>query len=330
MQRVLSLILVGNYGAGNAGDDALRDAFVHALPDARWTVVSAAPAVGELHRLPGGLRSLLRMRWLQTIMVVRKADAVVFGGGTLLTDIESVRACFLWWLHAVVAAFFGVPVLFAAQGIGPFRSRLGRWFARDALRRAVFVSVRDDASLRRIEAFNLSTKIVRTSDPVFLFFSSKKNDDRSKNVYVIIPRGNSTASFVDSAIAGAREASRARIALLQPGDPAERALAARIARALPSAEIVDAPDMESLAEVLQDAAAVITQRYHGAIAAIGMGIPCLAVPQEPGDKIDQIRPVAEAADPDQRQALIDDARQGMEELRTAVTQISRMLPSPQL
>ncbi|MBI5155969.1 hypothetical protein HZA45_01700, partial [Candidatus Peregrinibacteria bacterium] len=92
-------VLIGNYGTGNFGDEALRSYFLKSFPEIEWQVVSARPTADELPRLPAGPRSLFTTKWFRTIKALRHCDAVVFGGGTLFTDSESVFACFLWWLH---------------------------------------------------------------------------------------------------------------------------------------------------------------------------------------------------------------------------------------
>jgi len=110
-------LLIGNYGAGNLGDELLREAHLRNETNVQWTVCSASPKDGQLPRLPLGVRSFLTTPWWRTFTALRNVDAVVFGGGTLFTDGESIRACMLWWWHAFIAHVFGQPILLADQGI---------------------------------------------------------------------------------------------------------------------------------------------------------------------------------------------------------------------
>lgn len=71
-------VLIGNYGVGNFGDEALKEYFLSAFPDITWSVVSARPSGEELPRLPGGFRSLFS-HWWKTLGAIRNTDAVVFG-----------------------------------------------------------------------------------------------------------------------------------------------------------------------------------------------------------------------------------------------------------
>ncbi|MEK7137506.1 MAG: polysaccharide pyruvyl transferase family protein, partial [Patescibacteria group bacterium] len=148
----MQYLLVGNYGVSNAGDEILREYFLERFPEIDWKVLSAHPEKGEFPRFPAGLRSFFSLRWLSTLRELRKADGMVFGGGSLLTDTESVRACFIWFLHAAAAWLLHKPIILAFQGIGPFRTKAGEWCSRWVVRRAAFISVRDE------ESYNMTSR----------------------------------------------------------------------------------------------------------------------------------------------------------------------------
>jgi polysaccharide pyruvyl transferase WcaK-like protein len=146
----MSYLLVGNYGVGNAGDEILRSYFLDRFPECQFLVLSASPREGELSRFPAGIRSFLSCRWLRTMRALWQSHGLVFGGGSLLTDVESPHACFVWWIHALFAWALRKPYYLAFQGIGPFRTRLGEALARFVVQRATFISVRDTQSLFRL------------------------------------------------------------------------------------------------------------------------------------------------------------------------------------
>jgi len=74
----MRLLLVGNYGVGNLGDEALKEYFLTRFPEIDWIVVSANPRTGEVARLPMGIRSFFWLRWMATLRAYREADGVVF------------------------------------------------------------------------------------------------------------------------------------------------------------------------------------------------------------------------------------------------------------
>lgn len=282
----MKLLLIGNYGAGNVGDEALREYFLQRFPEHEWTVVSASPkGPEEVPRLPLGVRSAFRP-WWKTLVALWRCHAVVFGGGSLFTDVESIFACVLWAKHAAAAMLFGKPRFFAFQGIGPFRTPTGRCFARCALKRAAFISVRDNESAARVRELTGVQPIV-TADPVTLLFPRETSTGTE---LVIIPRANSSEEFlsaVRTAIAE-RHPSHVRVVLLQP--EAEQGIAHVLRTFIPEMEAVPVRSLGDLIAALRGASFVLTQRYHGALAALMMGIPYHAVAQKEGDKLSTLCP----------------------------------------
>lgn len=285
-------LLIGNYGVDNLGDEALRQYFLDAFPDIEWFVVSAQPSASEYARLPLGVRSFLGSKWGRTLKAYCEADAVVFGGGSLWTDVESVFACVLWSLHARVARLFGKPYFLAFQGIGPFNTRIGERLARRAVEHAAFVSVRDEASAARLAAWGMDTKFVQTFDPIFSALQKQKNNTNEKNVCTIIPRGNSSEHLMQKALSYLRMhpyIHRLDIVLMQPEHPGEQAMATRLERELGlPATIIPARTLFDLMKGVGASVMVISERFHGALAAIAAGIEVQIVSQGHGDKLAEL------------------------------------------
>jgi polysaccharide pyruvyl transferase WcaK-like protein len=305
--------LIGNYGAGNLGDELLREYFLRRFPNVRWTVVSArASSANEVPRLPLGFHSLLQP-WWRTIRALRRADVVVFGGGTLFTDGESVVACLLWGWHAFVAWLFRKPVYLAYQGIGPFRTGIGTGIARWVIRHAAFVSVRDTVSRERVLSLVPGTKVVQTCDPVVLLITRQNQDVKSQNVFTIIPRRNSPHTFLVRAGTLWRTGvfSATVILSLQPDDPAEKDVCLALQRSLPGARIREIRSIDALLHALSGSVLVYSQRFHGALAALTLGIPFETASQREGDKLSALLPSS-------RTELLAFAQTGEEALKEAL------------
>lgn len=309
-------VLVGNYGVENFGDEALKDYFLRAFPDIRWTVLSARPSGSELPRLPLGIRSFFGTPWWKTVRAIRTADTLVFGGGTLFTDIESVRACWLWGLHASVARLFRVPIVLAFQGVGPFRTRRGEEIARWVFRRSSYVSVRDEASIERMRSWHMNTEVIQTFDPVFLSFISRKIEIRSQNVYILIPRHNSGPAF-DNVVEMAAIPANAPIEILtfQPDDAGERRVVERLRARYPRATVRAVRTADELMEALAASALCVCERFHGALAAVAAGVPLRIVSQAAGDKLDEVRALSERHG---FERAVVAAEEGERTLRTAI------------
>lgn len=284
----MQCLLIGNFGVGNLGDEALKEYFITAYPTVSWAVLSAHPEAGELPRLPGGIRSFFRFNWLKTLQAYRRCDAVVFGGGSLLTDTESVHACIIWWLHTVPAKLFRKPIHFAFQGVGPFRTPVGQWFSGLALRSATSISVRDEASFKRAKSLTKSTKIVQTCDPVIWLIEKEKIDVRTKNILVLIPRKNSSEKFTKTAqeVLESRSWDEVRVISMEPQNVTEQTFVKTLVTTLGhSTKVVEVATLHDLLLNIADAGAVVSERYHGALPAKMYKKPLYIVSQAEGDKL---------------------------------------------
>jgi len=287
----VSFLLVGNYGVGNAGDEILREYFLERFPEVTWEVLSANPDLRELHRFPGGIRSLISFQWVRTLRALKKADGMVFGGGSLWTDLESIRACLLWSVHAAFARLCGKPYFLAFQGIGPFRTRVGEWLARWVIAHASFTSVRDPGSWGRIEEWKKNTKVIQSFDPSLLLLEAKKTDLRTKNLFIFIPRFSTgwdasvRTKFLDCFRALQEKGFTLRILSLHPDDPREALLCQSLAEPL-RIPVEKIASLQNLPPLLVGATAVMSERYHGALSALAVEVPFLALRKEKGDKLD--------------------------------------------
>lgn len=304
-------VLVGNYGVGNIGDDALMEYFLKNFPQVEWWVVSRCqvPAVVVYPRLPFGIRSFFRP-WWRTLRAVARADALIFGGGSLFTDTESISACFQWALYALVARLTRTPIVLAFQGVGPFSSHLAQALSSWVFRSAAFISVRDEASLNRVAAMGVSVSPHLTRDPAFLHFSEEKGSGGSS--LIIIPRKNSSQAFVDAVEKRlAAPSGDIRVLQMEPGSE-EDAQTERIASLIQKPVVVVRPkSVREFLDATTDAGFILTQRYHGAVAAFARDIPFEAVPQKVGDKLDESR----TWKPEDKVGFLASVRDGTQKLK---------------
>ncbi len=314
----MNCVLIGNYGAGNLGDEALKEYFLTRFPEIRWTVLSAAPSgPQEVPRLPFGLRSMLLMPWWRTIRALRRADAVVFGGGSLFTDSESAAACLLWWWHGCVVRLFRRPLILAFQGVGPFDNTVAGGFSRrcahSTVAHAAFVSVRDDESERRVNGWNAHA--VLSFDPILGMISPSGNIPR-ESILAVIPRMNSGSAFRSAVVATvARDTPETVLILsMQPDSVEEQRICDELCRMIgPSASLHHVRTLSRLTELLGGCGNIITERYHGALAAIALGLSVEIIPQAEGDKLAGLRVLQ--GNPAMLAAMRERVRTGEEELR---------------
>ena len=284
----VTYLLIGNYGVKNAGDDILRDYFLRRFPEIKWKVLSANPESDELPRFPAGIRSFINFKWIRTLSTLKKSDGVVFGGGSLFTDTESISACWIWFVHALFAWIFRKPIHLAFQGIGPFKTGVGESLSRWVVRHSSFISVRDEVSFERLKKWKKNTDVVQSFDPSILLLDRQKDSFRTNNVFTYIPRFSTSedhAKMIFHALSElVKNGTALRVLSLQPDDAREHETCIRLRDALRA----DFHIARSLEDALgsMSGMCVITQRYHGATAAVIAGIPFVAIRQREGDKLD--------------------------------------------
>jgi polysaccharide pyruvyl transferase WcaK-like protein len=285
-------LLIGNFGVSNLGDEALKDYFLERYPNVDWKVVSGSPkGPQDTPRLPTGIRSLFMLKWLKTLQEYRRCDAIVFGGGSLFTDAESVRACLLWWVHALPARVFRKPIHLAFQGIGPFKSRLGWWLTLSVCRSAATISVRDSLSYGRLRSRGLSKKCVQSCDPIYSLFKANKSSKCSQNVLIVIPRNNSSVKCATAARLAFQSTSwdDVRVLSMKPDDESEiRYCQSLIDTELNGATLVEVRSIEEILQNIADSGLVVSERYHGALAALVLGKKVEIVSQTDGDKLSSL------------------------------------------
>ncbi|MDA0376197.1 MAG: polysaccharide pyruvyl transferase family protein [bacterium] len=284
----MKCLLIGNFGVGNLGDQALKDYFLQEFSEIEWTVISAHPTGGEVARLPAGIRSFLGGKWLSTISAYRQSDAVVFGGGSLFTDTESVYACCIWWVHAQLAFLLKKPVHLAFQGIGPFRTRLGTYLTSEVCRKSASISVRDSLSYNRVGELVMGKKCVQSFDPVFSLIESQKIDVCTKNILVVIPRKNSSDNLTMAVqeLIKSMSPEQVKVLSMQPDKKSESDYCQMLAKTIgTSSRVIKVRTLNNLILEISSAGFVISERYHGALAALALGKEVKIISQCDGDKL---------------------------------------------
>ena len=162
------VVMSGYYGFGNAGDDAILESILHAIQAASdevaITVLSNDP---EMTRSQYGLDAVSRFQVLGVLSALRRGDALLSGGGSLLQDTTSTRSL-LYYLSVIrCAQLLRKPVMLYANGIGPVRRPANRRRVKRVVERATVVTLRDHSSARELAEMGVTRSAQVTADPVF-------------------------------------------------------------------------------------------------------------------------------------------------------------------
>lgn len=157
------VLVIGGYGCGNTGDEAILSVLLRDLrreERREVRVVSADPrqttgmhSVDAVAAAPASLAGALR--W---------CDALVIGGGGIFSGYMGTRSMALPAL-ALAAEAAGRTVVFRALGAYDSTPRPVARALVAAMQRARFVSVRDEASVDALRRWGLDRAIVREPDP---------------------------------------------------------------------------------------------------------------------------------------------------------------------
>ncbi|MCF7836232.1 polysaccharide pyruvyl transferase family protein [Candidatus Gracilibacteria bacterium] len=173
------IVLVGNFGAENMGDELILAGFLkklgQELPKAKVVVLGGNPnlvrrfhGVDALLHLPTGWRSFWHRGWWRSLQAVKKCDVVVFPGGGLFSDEEGFRAIWIWGIHILLARYFWKPVFLIGQSVGKIEGEYAKDFARKVLCKAEWIGVRDTASAAELKRLGIAdNKIKQDKDSSF-------------------------------------------------------------------------------------------------------------------------------------------------------------------
>ncbi|HLJ55419.1 MAG TPA: polysaccharide pyruvyl transferase CsaB [Chthonomonadaceae bacterium] len=160
----------GYYGCGNAGDEAVLSGIAGAFrqvagDSARLLPLSQDPAATRtLH----GLDARYRMDRRIVKATLAEADLLISGGGSLLQDTSSVRSLIYYLWIVRMALRMGKPVMFYAQGMGPFNKAISRWLVRRIASRVSYITVRDEESASLLRTIGVTGPPIEvTADPAF-------------------------------------------------------------------------------------------------------------------------------------------------------------------
>jgi polysaccharide pyruvyl transferase WcaK-like protein len=172
-----TIVFLGTHGQHNIGDELLLETFLHQLGDQPSYVINTYDRAFTANQLEGRYRAELidtagDRRSL--IRHLRRADAVVFGGGSIVKELNAATgrnryATMLMILAVVTFArlIARAPIAMFNIGVGPIRTATGRLLARLILSQADMVTVRDPGSFSLCQEIGLGNAVRSSTDAVF-------------------------------------------------------------------------------------------------------------------------------------------------------------------
>ncbi|GIO23398.1 polysaccharide pyruvyl transferase CsaB [Oceanobacillus sp. J11TS1] len=183
----MHVILSGYYGFDNAGDEAILHSIISALriedSAIKITVLSNNP---PQTKKTFQVESVHRQRLAEVNQVMRQADGLISGGGSLFQDITSSRSLLYYAGIIQLARFHKVPVCIYAQGIGPLRRLVSKRLVSYLFNRSQYISVRDRDSKAFLQTIGVKESIQVVPDPVLGLRTSFPEKKTSNTICVAV------------------------------------------------------------------------------------------------------------------------------------------------
>ncbi len=172
----------------------------------------------------------------------RRADAFIWGGGSLVQDASSLVSPLYYLGLMQLAQLMGLQTIAGAQGIGPLRRQLTRRLTRHILRSCTMVSVRDQGSSDLLSAWAIPHTLA--PDPVWAMETDTTVRSVQPQLTVAVNlRQHQTLTparlaVLTHALIDFQQRSRARILLVPFQMSLDLALAERLQPQLPGSQVV--------------------------------------------------------------------------------------------
>ena len=148
MPRRWKALLCGYYGMGNAGDEFLASASIALLERCgleRGQIAMLSGNAAESERLHG-VRAFDRWSFREIVAAAKNSETLLLGGGGIFQDSSGLLSPWYYWGVMKIASLCGCCLWAAGQSIGPLRSPVSRFLARNAFSACSAVTVRDEHS----------------------------------------------------------------------------------------------------------------------------------------------------------------------------------------
>jgi polysaccharide pyruvyl transferase WcaK-like protein len=155
--------VVGAFGTGNIGDDAILLGTINNLMRERGVTKEN---IIVFTRNPEETSSLYDLRSKRkNVMDVLKSKELVIAGGQLLQDENNMAIKYA--LLGIISKMLGKKVYYNSIGVSVITNSLGKFLTKNALNFADEVSVRDEDSRKRLENIGVKRNIEVRDDPAF-------------------------------------------------------------------------------------------------------------------------------------------------------------------
>lgn len=293
----MHIVLSGYYGFDNVGDEAILFSIISAFrklqPEVKITVLSNNP---EFTAATYDVNAVNRWKFSEVGAVLKEADGLVSGGGSLLQDKTGLKSIPYYTGIMRIAKKHGKPVFIYAQGMGPIDKWISKFITKGMLNKVDGITVRDEASRELLRGIGVKKDIAVVPDPVIGLSGS---DFRSEwlasqswagdsYVSVSVRDWPSSVPFMEKIADGLDQlaASGVKIVFVPMHGEHDAKASASVAGLMKEASVIAPADLsiEEKIAVIGESGLLIGLRLHSLIFAAIQYTPFIALSYDP--KID--------------------------------------------
>lgn len=280
MKKVL---ISGYYGFGNFGDELILSLLLDKLKDCKVTVLSSNPRkTYETY----GVTSVQTFSFDHVIKEVATCDVLISGGGSLLQNVTSNQS--LWFYASIIklAQAFRKEIVIFAQGIGPVKGWYSTGMTKGILKKANYVSVRDEKSMELMKKWKINhAKLV--CDPAYSIEVSQP--ERTKKIGIQLRKFDTlTDDLFDNIVTQVLSRYYDReIELLCLQDDMDKDVSQifinkmRLIDSNVKAKVIKGLTPKEIINRISTYDCMIGMRYHACLVATKYGVKTLAIGYDP-------------------------------------------------
>jgi polysaccharide pyruvyl transferase WcaK-like protein len=281
-----TILVAGGFDAADPGHDAVIQACAGALPGFGLTVASSDPLTTSARH---GVRSVDRADRTEVARVATRADALLIAGTPVFAARPGARSGVQRLSRATAMALTvaarGNPVALLGVGGAPLPGRIAPALARQLVRQADLLVLRDHATARALAATGATAPFRVGADPAWALFGDAAGGPQvTGDAVMVVVSAASFGASVAAPLAAALDtvmAAGLEVRLMPwrtgPVGTADRDLCRRIAERVGWRTVVVPAEhgLDGVRHAIAGARAAVTMPYHAAIAAAAAGVPCV-------------------------------------------------------
>lgn len=299
-----TILICGNYGAGNFGDELILKGIVKTVRELHpkaIIVTSGNPektatnhGIRAIHFFPSTIlslfKSILTFGFFRSIYYLYTSDIVLFGGGCLFNEKEPASIN-IWYRQFQWFRIFRKKVIILGQSFGKFSDRNSIRKIKEVIRYAKKIFVRDEFSKKMLSSFTASNIEVLLDPALWLqgrdLLHSVQDLVRTNKTYILLIIREWATVDKDSieeqiAILAKHCLEKyqlpSRILILQDGASGDERISNELYRKIkPYCDALPQKwtTIDDMVHIYDKASLIVSMRLHGGILGLILGKPTL-------------------------------------------------------